>query len=126
MSQETPSGATPQKQRNYFRVEYPIGARPTFKMRTKTFPIINLSEGGMLLCLKDTNQPGALGMRLQGEIRFGDKDSLAVKGCIIRLSDDSLAVLFSDDGVSFQKIMAEQRALLTRYGTLKRPQIPES
>lgn len=110
------------KPRNYFRVEYPSEVQPTIKLEDGSFPVINLCEGGVKFSFntKDHDLKVLEQKTFHATIIFHNHDQSEVIGKIIR-SDKNYLVLKLSKGVSFQKIMAEQRFLLNKYGTLRRP-----
>ena len=108
--------------RNYFRLEYPTEVRPQIYIEDAVYPVINLCEGGVKFSrLRGSNDLLELGdNNLKARIIFHDAAESTVVGQIIRSDRDSIVLKLSE-GVSFQKIMAEQRFLLNKYGTLRRP-----
>ncbi len=110
--------------RNYFRLEYPTEVRPQIYIDDDVYPVINLCEGGVKFSrVKGTqNQELDVGgdADLKARIIFHDSDESTVIGRVIRTDRDAIVLKLSE-GISFQKIMAEQRFLLNKYGTLRRP-----
>ena len=53
-------------------------------------------------------------------IVFHNSDQTSVIGQVLRTDKDSIVLQLSE-GVPLQQIMAEQRFLLNKYGTLRRP-----
>lgn len=105
--------------RNHFRVEYPSEVRPLVHMRGRIMPVINLSEAGILFTVNDDFDP-AVGKTLKAEVIFEDQEKFAIIGKVLRCSESHIAMHLSQ-GIPLQRIMSEQRSLLTRYGTLKEP-----
>lgn len=111
--------------RNYFRLEYPSEVRPQIYIDDGVYPVINLCEGGVKFSRakgKKSQEELDIGgeAELKARIIFHDSDESTVVGRIIRTDRDTIVLKLSE-GVSFQKIMAEQRFLLNKYGTLRRP-----
>ncbi|MFW7378823.1 MAG: hypothetical protein ACOH5I_08455 [Oligoflexus sp.] len=110
------------KSRDYFRVEYPPEVQPIIQLEDGSFPVINLCEGGVKFAFntKDHDLKELEQRTFNATIVFHNHDRSQVIGTIIR-ADKGSVVLKLSQGVSFQKIMAEQRFLLNKYGTLRRP-----
>lgn len=105
--------------RNYFRLEYPAEVRPKILIDQTSYPIINLSEGGVKL--RVPRQEGFSPTdQLNGVIIFHNSDQTEVIGKVIRQEKDAIVLQLSE-GVPLQQIMVEQRFLLNKYGTLRRP-----
>jgi hypothetical protein len=114
------------KSRTYFRVEYPPGVQPIIQFNKGRYPVINLCEGGVKFSFdtRSADLPSLEKKTFNATIIFHNHDQTQVIGRIIRAEKDSLVLQLSE-GVSFQKIMAEQRFLLNKYGTLRRPRNDE-
>jgi hypothetical protein len=102
-------------ERAHFRIQYPMAARPRFRLGGEVYEVVDLSEGGLRFrtpqpLLLDYDQP------LQGVIRFHRGEESAVTGRVLRL-DGRDVVLRIDSGVTFRTVMEEQRWLLQQnYG----------
>ena len=111
--------------RNYFRVEYPTDVRPVISFQDGKYRVINLCEGGVKFTFptREFDLRNLAQQEITATITFHNHDKSEVIGTIIRAEKDSIILKLSQ-GVSFQKIMAEQRFLLNKYGTLRRPSEP--
>ena len=110
--------------RTHFRVEYPVKARPVVQIKKKAFPIINISESGVLFALKEDEGRVTVGRNMKGVIVFSDNEKVTIEGKILRNVNETVAMHLTL-GISLKRIMTEQRWLLTEYGTLKQPNKPE-
>jgi len=110
------------KSRDYFRVEYPPDVQPVLQLEDGSFPVINLCEGGVKFAFntKGYDLKTLQERTFNATIVFHNHDRSQIIGTVIR-ADKGYIVLKLSQGVSFQKIMAEQRFLLNKYGTLRRP-----
>lgn len=106
--------------RNYFRLEYPTEVRPKIVIDETAYPVINLCEGGVKFAVDTRKEDVDAEVEHKATIVFHDKAQANVKGEIIR-SDRGSMVLKLSTGVPLQQIMSEQRFLLNKYGTLRRP-----
>lgn len=111
-------------ERNHFRVEYPEKVRPQFEAKKKSFPIINISESGILFEFKKDEGRATIGGKVKGQITFRDNETVQIEGVILRHKDDRIALKLSL-GIPFQRIMSEQRWLISEFGTLKQPEVPK-
>lgn len=107
-------------QRTHFRIEYPVDVRPVFQIKSLKFPVINISESGVLFSIKNTKGRVTIGRTMKGVITFQDSAQVPIEGEIIRHANEAVAIKFTQ-GISLQRIMTEQRWLLTKFGTLKQP-----
>ena len=111
--------------RNYFRVEYPADVRPVIRIKDGSYRVINLCEGGVKFTFptREFDIKQLEKEEITATITFHNHDKSEVIGTIIRTEKDSVILKLSQ-GIPFQKIMAEQRFLLNKYGTLRRPSEP--
>ncbi|MBQ49854.1 MAG: hypothetical protein CMP10_20905 [Zetaproteobacteria bacterium] len=107
--------------RNHFRIEYPREVAPVVIFKTLAYPIFNLSECGVLLDGKKKLKVKP-GQKVKGTVVFSDGEKASIEGSIVRIADYKIA-LHLTTGISFQKIMSEQRFLLNKYGTFKQPDL---
>ena len=104
--------------RNYFRVEYPHEVRPQILIDEQSYPVINLCEGGVKFVIRDETRDAE--KDYEAVIVFHNSDQTDVIGKLIRSEKDAVVFQLSE-GVPLQQIMSEQRFLLNKYGTLRRP-----
>ena len=110
--------------RSHFRVEYPAEVRPVMKLRDQEMPIVNLSEEGILFTVDKKFFP-QIGKTIRAEIVFEDAVMFVIVGKILRSTKKGIAMSLTQ-GIPLQRIMSEQRNLLSRYGTLKEPDPEQS
>ena len=106
--------------RNYFRLEYPKDVRPRIKIADSSYPVINLCEGGVKFAINHKRDDVDAKGEHEAVIVFHNSDETEVIGRVIRIDKDSVVLKLSE-GVPLQQIMSEQRFLLNKYGTLRRP-----
>ncbi|SMF30100.1 hypothetical protein [Pseudobacteriovorax antillogorgiicola] len=106
--------------RNYFRLEYPNEVRPRIFIDKNSYPVINLCEGGVKFAIDPRKDDVEAERVHEAVIVFHNSDQTEVIGKVIRSEKDSVVLKLSE-GVPLQQIMAEQRFLLNKYGTLRRP-----
>lgn len=103
-----------QNEREFYRIAYRNPENPHFVMGKKRFIVIDISEGGFRFILtkdvvfyeKDV---------VEGTIGFPGRGFLPVKGTIIRITKDDVAVqLNAKSRIPLAKIMEEQRYLIQK------------
>lgn len=106
------------QKRQFFRVIYPAHERPKVIIARKPYEIMDLSEGGVKIFVKNPTLQFEVEKLVEGNIIFADKVNVAFKGKILRVHEDFVVVRTST-GVPLQRIMGEQRYLIAKYGTLQ-------
>lgn len=94
--------------RSFYRLRYPILERPKLEIDNKTYPVTELSEGGMRVEARELDKA------IHGTLVLRDGSRMAVKGILGR-TIGSEKVVVELTGVSFAVLMNEQRRLLKRY-----------
>lgn len=101
--------------RAHFRVQYPPKVRPAFDTDTRSWDVLDVSEGGLRLRVPD-GVALELGTELAGEVRFRRGERVPVRGTVIRCVAGHAAVRL-DVTIPFRVILEEQRFLLAQnYG----------
>lgn len=105
--------------REFFRIEYPITDRPKAVLNGKRGTVVNLSEQGVKWETSEGDTPVVDGDRVFGKISFVDGETLDFNGVCIRSDGSKVAVRLSAP-VPLSRIMNEQRALIKKFGDLKK------
>lgn len=103
-------------QRAYYRLYYPRDARPTLKIGSDCYEVIELSEHGLRFdhgdrALKDYTD-------VQGIICFRDGEKQEISGVVTRRYGNE-TVMMMTRGVSFGRMMREQRYVLSKYTRIR-------
>jgi hypothetical protein len=103
-----------QNEREFFRISYKGGEQPHFVMGKKRFIVLDISEGGFRFGLpKDFTFYEQ--ETIEGTLGFPGRGFVPVKGIIIRITRDDVAVQLKDPGrIPLAKIMEEQRFLIKK------------
>jgi hypothetical protein len=102
--------------RTFFRLEYPLGERPSLLLDGVAHPVVDLSERGVRFVLAEASLE--VGAEVFGTIRFRDGSECRVTGKVARVrGDHPHCALRLDGGVPLPKILAEQRYLIQKYRT---------
>ncbi|MEO8636745.1 MAG: PilZ domain-containing protein [Gemmatimonadales bacterium] len=99
--------------REHYRVAYPTVARPKLLIQGHTFEVVDVSERGIRFRLGDAAPP-ALGVELEGTVRFKRGETIDVRGTVLRFDGGEVSARL-DQGVPLRLIMEEQRFLLQRH-----------
>jgi PilZ domain len=102
-------------ERAHFRIEYPIRERPTFTVGKAVYSVVDCSERGLRFAM--AGELPALGTRIAGRLRFSRGDELLLEGEVVRLHEQSVAILLAGAGIELRTIFDEQRYLRKRYPT---------
>lgn len=100
-------------ERAYYRVRYPVTARPTFFVRDTKTGVLDVAEYGIsfgvapLAGLK-------IGDRLTGRVQIDDRHTLYVDGDVVWITDD-LAAIRLREPIPYKVILDEQLYLRTRF-----------
>ena len=98
----------PSNQRNFFRVQYPVTARPTLTSDGKALTVTELSEGGMRVTGGAALE---IGSEVAGTLLLACGEALEVTARVHRVQGDEF-VLVDLKGLSFPSVMREQQHLI--------------
>jgi hypothetical protein len=105
---------TDRSNRNSFRLEYPPDDRPNALIKTVQYPVIDISDGGIMMTIPDKSKFTILkDAFLTGTVQFGNRGSAPFKGHVVRVDDDSWAIRFSQPMMG-PFVMSEQRYLIMK------------
>lgn len=99
--------------RAYYRVRYPISARPTLHVSGTTTPVLDVAEYGISFWVEALHALG-VGDRLAGRLQIGDRHTLDVEGRVVWIAD-GLAAIRLHEPIPYKVILEEQLHLRTRY-----------
>lgn len=105
----------PTRQREHYRVEYPLRERPTLVLEGEPFEVIECSESGLRYSLGKAGVQPPVGSPLRGVVRFPTSAEIPVSGVVARVDEGRVAVRFSGTGIPFATVMAEQIYLRRKY-----------
>lgn len=94
------------ERRRFFRLKYPPSERPTLIMSTESYKINEISEGGIVFTL-DNTEGMFIGDIIRAKIKFKDGQILDVVGNILRVRKKDI-VLELVKGIPSKKVMSEQ------------------
>ena len=107
-----------EQKRQFYRVEYPKSARPTFICDKSQFAVVELSEEGIRLAVKGSSE-FRVHQLVVGEIVFHDHSKVKVTASVFR-EFLGYVVLKCHVGIPLPKIMEEQRYLINKFGGVRR------
>jgi hypothetical protein len=111
-----------EQSRSHFRVEYPSHERPKLIADSQSFAVVNVSEEGLLFEFTGPAEDLEVESQFEGTIHFRDEAKVQVSGTVLRVEGNTVAVHLIK-GVPLSRIMAEQRYLINKFGTIKVPQV---
>ena len=104
------------RQRAFYRVQYPTQERPTFLLGLEEVPVLDVSEYGIRFGIHDglELEPG---QEIEGLSRFRERATHKVKGEVVWIRNRAAAMKLQVP-VPFGIILDEQRYLRSRYKLL--------
>jgi hypothetical protein len=100
--------------RNFYRLEYREQDRPTIRIGDRSFPVADLSEGGVRFFFAATEAWTQATHELSGVIQLDGGEEVPIRGSILR-AGDGFVVLRLSQGIPLAVIMREQQRLLQKY-----------
>jgi hypothetical protein len=107
----------PHERRRYFRLRYPVSARPLLTISMRSFLVRELSEGGLRFAA-DMPDEFRVNDIVQGKITFRDRESLPVEGRVLRLVEDEIIVELTK-GIPLKRMVEEQKYLIKHFPGLR-------
>ena len=95
--------------REFYRIPYPVAARPELVLEGRTYPVLDISEGGLRYDFGE-EAPPALKTEVHGMLRFKQGNAEGVRGKVVRVVDTQAAIELSVS-LPFKVILDEQRFL---------------
>lgn len=118
MADETNKWPAERERRRFYRIEYPTADRPLFHVEDTTYPVINVSEGGVhVLC--EAKVAMMAGKMVKGRIDFLGREEAMVEGIVCRTTDTTVTLDLGEGPVPFRIILSEQRYLIRKYALLR-------
>jgi hypothetical protein len=100
-------------ERQHYRIQYPVAARPHIIIEGRSFEVIDLSEGGVRFRTEDTPSFG-MADNVSGRIRFQRTEVVEVKGAVVRLGSREVALKLNV-AIPLRVIIEEQRYLREQH-----------
>jgi hypothetical protein len=100
-------------ERQHYRIQYPVAARPHITIEGRSFEVIDLSEGGVRFRTEDTPSFG-MADNVSGRIRFQRTEVVEVKGAVVRLGSREVALKLNV-AIPLRVIIEEQRYLREQH-----------
>ena len=101
------------ERREFFRIFYPIRARPRLTIRESSYDVLDICERGIRFL-----HPAADSLKsdevVRASVSFRDGETLEVEGRILRLQGHNV-VLRLQTFIPIARIMKEQRYLMSRF-----------
>lgn len=113
----------PENQRRFYRLPYPDPMMPKMRIGDSEYLVPEISEGGLRIrqCRGIDKNPFLEfreGDEVTGTITFDDGEVLGISGIIYR-RDKQDYIIAPLEGISFKRIVLEQRRVLNRFPALR-------
>ena len=100
--------------REFYRVEYPDGYRPKMVLRhkageVKKCDVVDISEKGISIAGEEVSELKPKS-KIEAQITFMDGESVDVKGKVLRVNEDQVAIYLAK-GIPLPRIIKEQMLL---------------
>jgi hypothetical protein len=92
--------------REYYRIPFPESDRPRVVVGLSISEVIECSERGLSYSAAD--HAGGVGDLLEGRIRFPRGVDLPIRGEVVRVAGDRVALALQGTGIPFSVIFQEQ------------------
>jgi hypothetical protein len=102
------------REREYYRIQYPVRERPRFLVDGRDYEVLNCSEMGVCYVVPG-EAPVVPGDVVHGKIRFSRGDEVEIEGVVVRVQDGTVALHLSGMPIPFVVIFNEQRYLRQKY-----------
>ncbi len=100
--------------RQFFRLQYPVGERPSLVLSGVPHPVVDISERGIRFQVADLALQ--VGAEVFGAVRFHDGSEWRVSGQVVRvMNEPPHCALELEGGIPLPKILEEQRYLIRKY-----------
>ena len=100
--------------RAFFRIDFPLGARPWLVLDDCVLPVLDCSERGLRVLAPGESRPET-NRFLRGRIRFPTGEETEITGTVLRETEDGAAILLHGRGISFATILSLQLHLRRRF-----------
>lgn len=101
------------QRRAYFRLLYPQVERPCLLTDGASYPVSEISEGGMRLVAVDQGDELAQQRQIVGILQLPG-ESVAVEGRVLRKQSEEVVLVLSE-GIPLALMVSEQRRLIRKY-----------
>jgi hypothetical protein len=96
--------------RRYYRIVFPVGARPWLRLGNTVLPVLDCSEGGLRVQV-GSDTPFETGREVEGRVRFANGEERPVAGVVLRQEPPYAAVQLVRVPLPFGTVMRQQLEL---------------
>ncbi len=113
----TEDSAAESERRQFYRLHFPYPERPRFKVGSYDYEVLDCSVYGLryIAAPSDPSSPLALGDWVQGLLHFQRLSPVPVRGLIVRIQRDEVALYMPECGIPFAVLWNQERYLLAHY-----------
>ncbi|MEI2779964.1 MAG: PilZ domain-containing protein [Candidatus Competibacter sp.] len=109
----SPPSVEPEK-REYFRLKFPPLERPCLVVGERKYEVLDCSARGLRFVVTELPLP-SLGDPVEGHLLFRRDSRAPVRGLIVRIQGDEIALHLPDCEIPFAILRGEERYLLNHY-----------
>jgi hypothetical protein len=95
--------------RKHYRLMFPESERPEIIFETGRWPVVEISEGGLVF--SSTDLRFMLRQPFRAVVRFRDESVAAIEGVIVRMKIDMVYAACLSKGFSKERVAAERKRL---------------
>ncbi|HAO32913.1 MAG TPA: hypothetical protein DCQ84_08175 [Candidatus Competibacteraceae bacterium] len=110
----TPPVVEPEK-REFFRLRFPPIERPSLIVGDRQYEVLDCSARGVRFVITRQPPPPSLGEQVEGQLLFRRNSRAPIRGLIVRIQDDEIALYLPDREIPFTILRGEERYLLNHY-----------
>ena len=108
---------SPDNRREYFRLPYPEELMPILTIGGQQYLVTEISEAGLRLRCERPDE-FQLGEKVEGAVTFAEGEEVTITGQFLRSCENEF-VISPLKGVTFRRVVSEQRMILMRYPSLR-------
>ncbi|MFO1372471.1 MAG: PilZ domain-containing protein [Candidatus Competibacteraceae bacterium] len=103
-----------QEKREYHRLRFPFAERPRLIIGKQDYEVVDCSVRGLRYASK--RKPlVATGDRVEGILQFRRRTQAPIRGLVVRIQNDEIALYLPDREIPLIILLKEQRYLLDHY-----------
>mgnify|MGYP003886320193 CR=1 FL=1 len=102
-----------ENKRQFYRLKYPPGARPSVWFSKQRYCVSEVSEGGIRVILKEPSSL-QIGFAMAGVLSLQNDSDVSIVGDVFRFDGHEMVIKL-DKGPSFKHMVDEQRYIRSKY-----------
>jgi hypothetical protein len=103
------------EKREFFRLKFPPMERPCLVVGDRRYEVLDCSARGLRFVITQRPPTQSLGERVEGQLLFRRNSRAPIRGLIIRIQNEEIALHLPDCEIPFTILRGEERYLLNHY-----------